>query len=131
MMNKYNPSIFILNISCFSFFSHFQKYSRLTTTLKVICQIEQSRRFGPQLIVKHLTDILAVFLQICHAPLRKPTTDLEIQLWTRLQNERKQFIPLFNDIISRAHPPLLVQSLLLLQGPSPSHAKIIRVRFQL
>jgi len=86
--------------------------------------------FGPQLVVKHLTDILAAFFQICYAPLQKPTMDSEIQLWTRIQNERKEFILMLNVVISKAYPPLLVQSLLLLQGPSPSHAKIIRVRLQ-
>ena len=96
----------------------------------MISKIEKNKRFGAQLVVKHLTDILAVFLQVCHAPLRKPTTDSENELWMRLQKERKEFIPDFYSVLARAYPPLLVQSLLLLQGPSRSHAKIIRVRLE-
>ena len=85
--------------------------------------------FGPQLIVKHLTDILAAFLQVCYAPLRKPKDDSEAILLKKLLDDRKYFIPIFKTFLERVYPPLLIQSLLLLQGPSPSHAKIIRVSF--
>jgi len=32
--------------------------------------------FGPQLVVKHLTDILAAFFQICYAPSSKANNGL-------------------------------------------------------
>ena len=108
--------------------------------------------------------------QICHAPLKKPTTDAEQVLWNRLQLERQQSAVLLENLLQQVsfkkslslistarsrfgataslrstrscyrvfsemfslrvqvQPPLLVRSLLLLQGPPASHAKIIRVR---
>lgn len=72
--------------------------------------------------------MLAALLQLCHAPISKPTSDSEVRLWQRLQQERQELFPLLNSLLDRAYPPVLVQSLLLLQGPSASHAKIIRVR---
>ena len=104
-----------------------QKYSRLTVTIRSLCHLENGSTFGPKLASKHLSDILAGLLQICHAPISKPTSDSEVLLWQRLHEERQQFFILLDAILDRTYPPLLVQSLLLLQGPSPSHAKIIRV----
>lgn len=104
-----------------------QKYSRLTVTVRALCEIEKGTSFGPKLAAKHLSDMLAALLQICHAPISKPTSDSQVLLWQRLHEERQEFIVLLDSILKRTYPPLLVQSLLLLQGPSPSHAKIIRV----
>ena len=101
----------------------------MTTTVRALCHLESSKEFGPNLAVKHLDDIMAALLQLCHASLSKPTTDSETLLWQRMQQERQQeFFPLLNSLLERTYPPLLVQSLLLLQGPSASQAKVIRVK---
>ncbi|XP_057368356.1 transport and Golgi organization protein 6 homolog [Daphnia carinata] len=103
-----------------------QKYSRLTVVVRGLCEIEKSQSFGPKFATKHLADLLTALLQICHAPISKPTSDSQVLLWQRLHEERQEFVPLLNSVIERTYPPLLVQNLLLLQGPSASHAKIIR-----
>lgn len=92
-----------------------------------LCEIEKSQSFGPKFAAKHLADLLTALLQICHAPISKPTSDSQVLFWQRLHEERQEFVPLLNSIIERTYAPLLVQNLLLLQGPSASHAKIIRV----
>lgn len=97
-------------------------------TLRALCDIEKNSSFGPKLATKHLSDMLAALFQICYAPISKPTSDFQVLLWQRLHEERQEFILLLDSILERTYPPLLVRSLLLLQGPSPSHAKIIRVR---
>ena len=89
--------------------------------------MSKDKEFGSKLLVDHLADILAGLLQICNAPLKKPVTESELHLWNRLQEERKRFQEILNQLLTVAYPPLLVQSLLLLQGPKASHAKIIRV----
>lgn len=103
-----------------------QKYSRLTVVVRGLCEIEKSQSFGPKFATKHLADLLTALLQICHAPISKPTSNSQVLLWQRLHEERQEFVPLLNSVIERTYPPLLVQNLLLLQGPSASHAKIIR-----
>jgi len=101
----------------------------MTTTVRALCHLEHGKVSGPNLAVKHLEDILAALLQLCHASISKPTTNSEVLLWQRMQQERQQeFFPLLNSLLERTYPPLLVQSLLLLQGPSASQAKVIRVR---
>jgi len=105
-----------------------QKYSRLTVAVRALCDVERSKLLGPKLMVSHLPDLLASLLQLCHAPISKPNTDSELLLCQRLLKERQDlFFPLLDSLIKRSYPPLLVRSLLLLQGPSSSHAKIIRV----
>jgi hypothetical protein len=100
----------------------------MTTTVRALCHLERGKVSGPNLAVKHLEDILAALLQLCHASISKPTTNAEVLLWQRMQQERQQdFFPLLNSLLERTYPPLLVQSLLLLQGPSASQAKVIRV----
>ena len=98
-------------------------------TVRGLCEIEKSKSFGAKFATKHLADLLTALLQICHAPISKPTSDSQVLLWQRLHEERQEFILLLNSVLERTYPPLLVQSLLLLQGPSASHAKIIRVQF--
>ena len=98
-------------------------------TVRALCEIEKSKSFGPKFATKHLPDLLAALLQICHAPISKPTSDSQVLLWQRLHEERQEFVIFLESILNRTYAPLLVQSLLLLQGPSPSHAKIIRVIF--
>ncbi len=39
--------------------------------------------------------------QICHAPLKKPTTDAEQVLWNRLQLERQQSAVLLENLLQQ------------------------------
>jgi len=105
-----------------------QKYSRLRVAVGVLCRVVGNPELSARLLLAHLSDMLAALLQICHAPLKKPTTDAEQVLWNRLQLERQQSAVLLENLLQQVQPPLLVRSLLLLQGPPASHAKIIRVR---
>lgn len=98
-------------------------------TVRALCELEHSAVLGPKLATKHLTDLLAGLLQLCHAPISKPTSDDQVLLWQRLHEERLEFLPMLDTLIERTYPPLLVRSLQLLQGPPPSHAKVIRVSF--
>ena len=62
--------------------------------------------------------------------MKKPVPETEeMTLWTRLQEERQQFLLLLEQLENSVFQPLLVKGLLFLQGPPASHAKIIRVNF--
>ncbi|XP_006820404.1 transport and Golgi organization protein 6 homolog [Saccoglossus kowalevskii] len=72
------------------------------------------------ILTKHLTDILACFLQLCHAPRKKDLSGLSEQQRKEaifLKPDEKDWCNLeFEKLLDRVYQPLLIQELIVLQG---------------
>ena len=51
-----------------------EKYKQLVFSLEALLDLSKTRSFSTLVTTKHITDIIGCLVQICHAPLMKPTS---------------------------------------------------------
>ncbi|XP_070536633.1 transport and Golgi organization protein 6 homolog [Ptychodera flava] len=111
--------------------------SQLIYCLKALLSCTKVTSLSVVVLTKHLNDLLASFLQICHAPRKKSSSSTE-QESTSMQSgsEVKMFTEEdklycqqeLGKLLSKIYQPLLVQELLLLQsGGSPRSPRWMKV----
>lgn len=78
------------------------------------------------IITFHLSDYLAMLIQLSFAPLKKPGTYnnfvMTKDMYDKLLNERQHFVTIYENLISNSFQPMLMKELLVLQSvtdPSP------------
>lgn len=88
--------------------------NRLIQTVLVLTKCLDHPGLGSIVLSRHLTDLLASLLQICHSPTYEDVTEM-------LRRER--CVDALGNLMDRTYQPLVIRELLLLQGRPPRSSK--------
>ena len=84
--------------------------NRLVETILTLAKCLDHPNLRSIVLSKHLTDMLASFLQVCHSPTYKDALDM---------SKKEECIEVLRNLMDRTYQPLIIRELLVLQGQPP------------
>lgn len=107
-----------------------EKYKQSVFSLDFLLDMSQHKSFATLVLTKHLGDILGTLIQICFAPLKKPSEDIPEprienetfvmtnELFVRLSNDQERYKQDLERLLEKNYQPTVIKNLLILHSKS-------------